>query len=74
MRTIDQMEGGLRREFGFAVLISVGVCLIGGAAGWLIEGERDGWFLLPGMSGLAMLFIAQTWLMGQAVRPPSQLP
>ncbi|WP_269305757.1 hypothetical protein [Aeromicrobium sp. HA] len=74
LRMIDQMEGGYRREFGFATLISVGVCLIGGAAGWLIEGERDGWFLLPGIVGLAMLSIAQTWLMAQAVRPPSRLP
>ena len=73
LKMIDQMEGGYRREFGFAILIAAGVCLIGGAAGWLMEGESDGWFLVPGIAGLGLLSIAQTWLVGQTVRPPSRL-
>lgn len=62
---IDQMEGGYRREFSFAILIA--------AAGWLIEGERDGWFLVPGIAGLGLLSIGQTRLMGRTVCLSSRL-
>lgn len=68
------MEGGYRREFGWALVIAMGVMLLGGSAGWVIGGEDEGWFILPGVAGLALLSWAQTWPSRQTVPVPAGSP